>query len=319
MAMPEFFVLNDETQKNSHGFRLLNAGGDLERFKENPVMLDTHDMKLVIGKWGDLRIDGTKLIANPIFDTEDKHGKRIAGKVERGFVKAASLGIYIEDAKYVEVPGGDMELVVTKWEALEGSVLGVPSNRHALAFYSKEGVQLSADKVLSTVQTLAAPTNPANTTNPDKNMEKIILTSEGATALGVGTEHTDIKAIETAVIALAAKEKKATADLKAFRTERATTLVDLAVKEGRIEATRKDSFVEMATNDYTQASEIIEAMPKKKDLGVKPPKTPEGGEDRSTWDYMKWAKEDSKGLEELAAKSPEEFNKLREGYKPKYS
>ncbi len=317
--MPDYFVLNDETQKNSHGFRLLNAGGNLERFRENPVMLDTHDMKMVIGKWEKLRIDGTKLIADPNFDTGDKDGKRIAGKVERGYVKAASLGIYIEDAKYVEAPGGDMELVATKWEALEGSVLGVPSNRHALAFYSKEGVQLSAEEVLSSVQTLAAPTKPVDTNNPNTHMEKIILTTEGATALGVATEHTDIKAIEAAAIKLAARATKSEGDLKTFKTERATSLVDLAIKNGRLEATRKDSFVEMATANYDQAAEIIEAMPEKKELGANPPAAPAGGEDRSTWDYMKWAKEDPKGLETLSAKDPVEFNKLRDGYKSKYS
>lgn len=321
MSMPEFFVLNDETVKNSHGFRLLNAGGELERFKDNPVMLDSHDMKLVIGRWSNLRIEGTKLIAAPEFDTEDPDGKRIAGKVDRGFMKAASLGIYIKDAKYVELADGEVELVVTKWEALEGSVLGVPSNRNALAFYAEDGVQLSIDQVLSTIQTLALPTKPKKdlTNNFDK-MEKIILSAEAATALGIATEHENIAAVNAAIVKLSARAGVAEKALNDFNTERATTLVDLAVTEGRIEATRKESFVKMAIADFNQANDILAAMPAKNELGANV-KTGEQGVNnkRADWDYMKWAKEDPKGLEELAAKSPDEFKKLKEGYKPQYS
>ena len=317
--MPEYFVLNDETKKNSHGFRLLNNGAILERFNDNPVMLDSHDMKSVIGKWNNLRIDGSKMIADPIFDVDDDQGKKIAGKVERGFVKAASLGIYIMDAKYVDLGDAGDELVVTKYEVLEASVLGVPSNSGALAFYAADGVQLSAEQVLSTVQNLAAPTKPQKFTNP-KNMEKIILSAEAATALGIAVEHADMSAINAAVTALAARATAAETKLTDFNKERATTLVELAIAEGRLDATRKDSFITLAIADFKQASDVIAAIPVKQELGANV-KTGEKGvrNDRADWDYMKWAKEDPKGLEQLQATQPAEFEKLRNEYKPKFS
>ena len=319
MPMPEYFVLNDETKKNSHGFRLLNAGAVLDRFNDNPVMLDSHDMKSVIGRWDNLRFDGTKMLASPVFDVDDEIGKKIAGKVDRGFLKAASLGIYILDAKYIETLEGEAELVVTKYEILEASVLGVPSNSGAIAFYAENGVQLSAETVLSTVQNLAAPTKP-QTINPTQIMEKIILSAEAATALGVAVEHAEMTAINAAVTTLAARATEAENKLTNFNKERATTMVELAIAEGRLEATRRESFTNLAIADFKQATEIIGALPAKKEMGANL-RTGETGvhTERANWDYMKWAKEDPNGLAELQAKQPQEFNKLRESYQPKFS
>ena len=328
MPIPKSFIFNDENVTNSHGFRILNSGGNFERFNDNPVMLDTHDHKAVIGRWEKLRQEGSKLIANPVFDTEDADAAKVAGKVDRGFVKAASMGIYIEEANYITLPDETVDLVVTKWELLEGSVLGVPSNRNALAFFSKEGVQLSAAEVLQTVQTLAAPTKPAEELNPETDTKTdkdhmakiIILSATAATALGLAVEHDDATAISAAVVTLEARAVKAEADLKAFTTERATTMVDQAVTEGRIDATRKESFVKLAISDYQQAKDVLDAMPAKKELAANLKSGNKGiPGDRSNWDYMKWAKEDSEGLANLQVNDHESFNALRAGYKSKYS
>ena len=83
------FVLNDETVLTSHGFVVSNAGAKLERFKENPVMLDSHDDRCVIGKWNNLTISGTQLKADSEFDTEDPEAMKISGKVDRGYIKGA--------------------------------------------------------------------------------------------------------------------------------------------------------------------------------------------------------------------------------------
>lgn len=322
MPIPEYFVLNDENVRNSHGFRLLNAGGDFVRFNDNPVMLDTHDQRAVIGRWEKLVVDGSELRATPVFDTADPEAARIEGKVDRGFIKATSLGIYIEEASYFTLPDDTLDLVVTKWELLEGSVLGVPSNRNALAFYSKDGVELSAADVLKTVQELAAKATKT-VTKQDTDMPKIILTAEAATALGIAVEHEDGAAISAAVVSLNAKAKRADTsenELKAFKEERANALVDLAVTQGRIEATRKDSFVKMAIADFKQAKEVLEAMPEQKELGagiITGTKGVPG--DRTGWDWLKWSKEDPQGLAKLQVNDPEAFNAMRLGYKSNHA
>ena len=323
MPIPEYFVLNDENVRNSHGFRLLNAGGNFDRFKVNPVMLDTHDQRAVIGRWDNLRVEGAELRAAPVFDTDDPEAARISGKVDRGFMRACSLGIYIEEAQYLTLPDDSFDLVVTKWELLEASVLGVPSNANALAFYSKEGVKLSAAEVLQSVQDLAAKTTETVTKKDPSNMTKIILTAEAATALGIAVEHEDGAAISAAVLNLSAKAKEAETarnELKTFKEAQANQLVDLAIKEGRIEATRKESFVKMAVADFNQAKEVLSAMPAKQDLGGNVGAGSKGiPGDRTGWDWLKWSKEDPEGLAQLQANDPDAFNQLRAGYKSPFA
>jgi len=317
---PEYFVLNDESQKNSHGFRLLNSGGDFSRFNTNPVMLHNHDYGNVIGRWAELRVEGQELRAKPVFDTDDPDALKISGKVERGFLKAASVGMYIKDAKYIELPTGEMDLVVTSWELLEGSVVGVPSNSGSIAFYSAEGTKLSVDDALKTVQQLAAPTHPLPTP-PHTLMNKITLTAEAATCLGIPAEHDTGTAISAAVMALEAKRANAETALNALKKERAEALVDLAIAQGKIDATRKESFVNLAITDYKNASDILAAMPAKQELGagIKPPAPGAAGipGDRAGWDFLKWSKEDPEGLTQLRAKDPTAYETLRAGYKSK--
>ena len=67
MPLPKF-ILNDQRVKNSHGFYLENAGGRFERFDDNPVMLDNHDMSKLVGRWEGLAMEGDLLTATPVFD-----------------------------------------------------------------------------------------------------------------------------------------------------------------------------------------------------------------------------------------------------------
>ena len=77
------FVLNDENEVNSYGFRTLNDGLDLSRFEENPVLLDFHNPsnQSVIGRWKNIRIKGSQLLADPEFDEEDPEAMKVKGKV----------------------------------------------------------------------------------------------------------------------------------------------------------------------------------------------------------------------------------------------
>ncbi len=99
MPLPRF-VLNDERVKNSHGFYLLNAGGRFDRFAKNPVMLDNHDLDRLIGRWDELTVEGSLLTAVPVFDEGTALGRERMGLVERGFLRGASIGLYIYAAGY---------------------------------------------------------------------------------------------------------------------------------------------------------------------------------------------------------------------------
>lgn len=321
------FILNDESVLNSHGFFILNAGGDFERFNANPVMLDAHgdgSCLNVIGRWGAPTVEGSQLLAEPEFDLEDENAAKIAGKVDRGYVKGASMGLYILDAEMRDIPGQGFYPVVTRWELLEASPVPVPSNKASLRLYAADRkTVITLEQVKLSIDTIIKLKNP--------EMEKITLTVESARVLGLG-KSTDETELNAAIMELSAKltdAEKAKATAERLKTEaetklsnhaakQATDLVELAVKEGRITADKKDSFIKLATSDYDQAKTILEALPGKANLSDKV-KTgaPGSAPDRADWDYMKWAKEDSAGLQKLAAEDPTRFTELKAAYKSK--
>jgi len=308
LVMAKGFVLNDESKLNSYGFLVLNAGGNFDRFNENPVMLYLHEQEQLIGRWENLRCDGTKLIADEVFDAEDPAAMLISGKVDRGFLKGSSMGLHIQDAELKDMPGMGLVPAVTKWELMEASLAPVPSGKTCLRLYddkgqlitSKEAIKLSIDIIIHK--------------NNNLSMDKIMLTAEAATCLKVGKEI-DPTALNTAIMALAAQRDEAVTALTNKNKELAAALVDGAIAEGRITADKKEIFMKLAANDFKQAKDLIDTIPAKKSLSasIKPAgNTAEKG--REDWNYLKWAKEDPKGLQKMQGEDPEGFAALKAAY-----
>jgi len=310
------FVLNDETVINSYGFVVRNAGGKFERFNANPVMLNHHDGKDVPGRWQNLRVEGSKLNADPVFDEDDPDAVKLKGKVKRNFIKGASIGIIPLNAELLEVPGKGLVPCLTEWELLEASITPVPSNTGCMKFYSKEGKLLSDSEIKMSINELV---------KPQKNMDKIILTAEAAKVLGLPKES-GMTELNAAIMELSAKnaqlkidKEKAEIDLKNIHTLKAKELLDLAISEGRITAEKRESFEKLAVSDYKQAKDLLDAMPKRKTFSTEIRNNDHTPTDREGWDYMKWLKEDSKGLSAMETNDPDGFAKLKADYKSKYN
>ncbi len=142
------FVLNDENQVNSYGFRVPNKGINLTRFKANPVMLDDHNNSTsgVIGKWDNIRVSGSMLLADPDFDLHTDLAKDIAGKVNRGYLKGASMGISFDRAAMQKAADGIYEL--SACEKYESSICAIPSNSNAVKLYVASTGQLMTDAMV---------------------------------------------------------------------------------------------------------------------------------------------------------------------------
>lgn len=136
------FVLSDSSSINSKGYKIDINGLDISRFATNPVMLYEHNPEKVIGRWNDIKKDTKQLTAIPEFDLEDAEALSIAGKVERGFLNAASIGIIVYDM--TEVDGVD---VVTRSELFEASIVSVPADAGAVRLYNEKRECLSIDKL----------------------------------------------------------------------------------------------------------------------------------------------------------------------------
>ena len=230
------FVFNDEAQENSHGFVLLNGGGRFERFRANPVMLLQHDPGKVIGAWKDLRQDGGRLIATPIYDEEDPEALACKRKVEKNFLKGCSPGIIINAIEVRTTPDGREQLTVTDWTLCEGSIVSIPSNAGALKLYNQQGEAIPDNEVKLSINELLK----TNT----KKMEVIQLSVAALTALGL-SNGADSTAISAAITALSAAKETAEKEVEKYKKEKVDNLVDLAIKEGRITADATVSYTHL--------------------------------------------------------------------------
>lgn len=272
--MPRF-VLNDERVTNSYGFKVLSAGIDLTRFVTNPVMLDGHNQsnQSVIGSWENIILEDGKLLAEPRFDMDDENAKKIAGKVERGIIKGASMGIafHREDLTY---EGGNV--VLKKCSLFEASIVAVPSNANALRL-QMDGVEITEEEIKELC--LSFPK-----TNPNNVHMKLQLTQLALVALGMSASTKELSAdeIESAILALSKsrdelKEKLTlseeqlsayVAKEKAQREALTVQMLDDAIKSGKITADKRQTFADLAAQNFELAKATLEGIPAKKSFSA---------------------------------------------------
>ncbi len=269
--MPRF-VLNDEKVANSYGFHILSTGISLERFLANPVMLDGHHQNnhSVIGSWQNVVLEEGKLLAEPLFDMQDENAKMIAGKVERGVIRGASMGIafHKKDLAYE-----DGAVVLKKCSLFEASIVAIPSNANALRL-QMDGEEVGEAEIKELCLSFSK-TNFINTVDM-----KIQLTQLALVALGMNASCKELSAeeIETAILALSKdrdtfKEKLTlseeqvaayVAKEKAQREALTAQMLDEAIKQGKITADKRQAFAELAAQNFELAKATLEGIPAKK-------------------------------------------------------
>lgn len=317
MAKARKLIWTDEAL-NSYGFWVLTSGIDMSRFDKNPIMLFNHhrtlygrnDEILPIGKWQNYGIDKDGVMSGePVFDTKDPFAAKIAEKVEGGFLSACSIGIRIlevsEDTKYLKP--GQQRPTVTKCELREVSVVDIPANPNAagIVLYDEN------DQVISLSDGGDfGPLRLINNQNSNQMFKQIALKlglPEAATEADV-LAKLDASAQEIAT--LKSERDKARADLKEYedkakeaRQKEAADLVDAAVKDGRIDAAKKDTFLKLFEADHEGAKTALESIPARVGLKERAATNGDGGDSLRG---MSWDDIDKAGrLKELKEKHPE--------------
>lgn len=278
------FILSDGTIKNSYGFKIPTSGIDTTRFEANPVMLNGHlnDTASVIGAWDNLKKDmkSDRLLAEPVFDKDDEVAKKIAGKVEAGFIKGASIGISFsrDDLKKI----GD-DLVLTRCELLEASIVAIPANANALKLYDSEGKALQNEEVTALCMSAANNNNTNLKTRKMENTMQLSLTALAVLGFDASqVEKLQASDINEAVVALHKEREQLKAKVEAFETKekqaaeaekarldaRNAKLVDDAIKAGRITADTRSYYLKMAAFDYEMAEKALGNVPGKTTLGA---------------------------------------------------
>lgn len=320
------FILSD-LSINCYGFVLMTSGIDLTAFKKNPVMLYNHnasDLDTVIGNWQNVRIEGTELKAETNFDTEDDFAKRVANKVQKGFLKGASVGFDFQPEHVMfDVPGYEGVPVITKSLLFEASITPTPGNNNAIKLYKNR--ELITNEELAT-----ALLNNQQTINLNNKMKKIIVLmgALGVTLSADASEEHVVEAVKKIADdkkLLEGKLSKLEADHEALKTQLSNeqensvkVLVADAQKAGKIAADQVDHFTKLAKSDFASTKSIIDSMTPHKTISSqlnKDADESEGGDPYAKWDFKKLQKEAPAELLKIKNTDKDRYRKL---YKQAY-
>lgn len=310
MAKPnesKTFCVSDESI-NSYGIRVLTGGIDTSAFESNPVMLFMHKRGKVFGSWANLVKRDGKVYADPMLDDEDtdEEVKAVTGKVNRGFLKAASIGIEIQEVVYNQ----DLSCYDVVRSALEEiSLVDIGSNRNAIRLY-KAGEPLTELQLATQLAEVRPISDPTTTNTTMLNLKTLALAAglaDTATEDEVSRAIVQLKADS----AFKAKYEALVKDQQDKQAKLASDLVDAALADKRIGAEMKESYLALFKLDHDGTAKILASISKPVDL-VQLAK--QGGTTMvATTDEPEkaWEAHDRKGtLLKLKAENPTEFKRL---------
>ena len=317
--MKHQFIVNTENV-NSYGYRILTDGIDYAQYMRNPVVLFMHERdgygnkgSEVIGRCTRLYKEGTTLIAEVEFDEQDEFAKKIAGKVERGYIRMASMYAEIKEVSTQpqHILEGQVYETVTACKLVEISIVDIGGNDNALKL-SKDGKPFQLKKIV---------------TNTSNNMDIKVI----ALALGMG-ENVKEEAVLSALHNLKTAKEKAETEVVALkktisetRTAEATTLVDKAISLGLIPQALKESQLKQFEADFDGQKAVLSKLVADKEAentqqgkantvrevvlgaGAKPT-----GTANESFDYLQ--KKNPARLRAIRDKEPEEYARLAKEY-----
>jgi len=106
---------------------IVHQNFELENFKKNPVLLDSHrygSIEKIIGRVDNIRVEEGKLQGTIVFAVANPLGALAAKLAEGGFINATSIGFIPKEFDGMGNP--------VRSELLEVSIVGVPANAEAL-------------------------------------------------------------------------------------------------------------------------------------------------------------------------------------------
>ena len=271
------FTLNDETKINQFGFRVSNAGLDLERFRANPVILDNHSNSnlSVIGRWENIQIEGHLLTAEAVFDDADPYAKEIGRKVAEGFIKGSSLGLNpYSMSNFVIAPDDTYDLV--KSEVLEASIVPIPNNANAIKLYAatEDSRKELHEQDVSEILLMASDLSKFNLNN---SMKKITLNLSAVAALGLPDntlEHDEVL-VNQKIIKLKSDLDAANVKIKGFqdlendkKAKLSADTVKADIAAGKIDATKEADYIKLHAEFPDLYKATVSDLPGKAKLGA---------------------------------------------------
>ena len=253
--MTHTFIVNTENV-NEYGYRVLTDGIDYNQYMRNPVVLFMHDRynskdrgSEVIGRVVKMYKKDTQLIAEIEFDEKDAFAKKIADKVEGGFIRMASMSADVKGTSSDPelLLSGQQYETVTKCKLVEISIVDIGGNDDALKL-SKDGKPITLNKV---------------NINKIENMSKLVTI---ALALGIAAEtpeETVVGEVQKLKLAKEVSDKKVIElekQINEIRVSEATALVEKAFSLSLIPESLKASQIKAFENDFDGQKAILSKL-----------------------------------------------------------
>lgn len=308
---------------NSYGTRVLTNGLDISQYERNPVLLYMHERGTVIGYMKDLRLEGDELTGEPVFDEASELSQRCKKQWDFGSLRMVSIGIdIIETSESPEhILQGQSRPTITKSKLDEVSVVDIGANDDAIVL-KKDGRRLINENINEVLHLMKPNNNQQKskemklneialllglpeTADETKVKETISSMMELQSALEASTKEVETLSAQIATL----KEEKEAMELAGI-----TGAVDKAIAERRIEASKKEQFVELGKKVGVEELEnVFAAMTVKEKASA----VLRGGravtEGNSEWKTLRDVPADK--IAELRANDREEYARL---YKATY-
>lgn len=306
--MPQKSIILSTEDLNGYGTWLPIAGARLETFRKNPVMFYNHNTsQKPIGHWENIRIDNSRIVADPVFDEGDEEALEVKRKYENGDIRGASIGLDIlelsEEPAYLKP--GQTRSTVKLYEVYEASLTALPNNTNCLQL-RKSGLQLSSSQSNEAVNVMLPEIKPTQI-NMEKTALKLGLAKDASEEqviakieeLQLKEKHhaTLSKFVDKQAESLQGEKKELYDSLSKTDPENALKVLSLG-KE--VTATVPGASAEKKTINQV----IDEKVTLKKDTTV--------AEDKETFDYLQ--KNDPDKLMNLKRTDPAKYDQLAADY-----
>lgn len=297
---------------NSYGFRVLTDGVDTLQYERNPVLLYMHQRGQIIGYMKELKKENGEITAEPVFDCATDLSRQCKKQFEFGSLRMVSAGLdpieTSDDPK--NLAEGQTRATVTKSKLIEVSMVDIGANDDATVLM-RDGKRIELSDGGDCLLPLL---NTGNDNNNQKHEEMELKTL----ALQLGLPETADEAAVMAKIAEMKNSETEVATLKAKAAEltlaNVTAIVDAAIGEKKINADKKQQFIDLGKKVGTdELKAVFAAMsPQVKLSSV----VGHGAAPQPTGDnYKKLSEVPADKLIKLRAENPEEYRRL---YKAEY-
>jgi hypothetical protein len=259
----------------------------------------------VIGRWENIRVEGTQLLMDAVFDDSTAMGKQVKAQVENGFLRCASIGI--EQPEYRDINGVQ---TCVKCRLREVSIVDIPANRSAVKLFNTQGCEVftladcmgkSADPLRKTIIASLGLSDRADDAEILSALEMRlnepkIPENEVSRAVRLGLIDECDREEYMAMACADMEAFKAVIERKEARAKANFEDVFLqACRSGRIDAPSRGLFVELIKQSgYALCERLLSELPKRESV-VDKINFGEGTASREGWglaEYRKYAPEE---------------------------